>query len=334
MSLPEVMVLGAGGFLGLNTVHAFLQAGVTPRCGRRAHGNVLGLRALGVPLVVTDFSAPASLRDALRGVGVLVHAAAHYPRLSLTPEQTLARGLAELDAVLDAAAEARVRRVVFVSSTATVAPRARGPSTEADVFPACPEWGTYHALKWHLERRLHDEHRLEIVVACPAACLGPFDWKVGTSSLLLATARGAPPPLPDGIITTVDARDVARALLMLSLSTEPPARLLLAHETFDAHELLSQLARRYRAPRPPAPLSRRAALALADRLETEAARDGGRPLLSRELVDLIIHGPRLDASRSRTLGLRYRPLSETLNAWDSWARRMQFLPHPPPEHSA
>ncbi len=334
MSRLEVMVLGAGGFLGLNTVHAFLDAGLTPRCGRRVQGNVLGLRALGVPLVVTDFGAPASLREAFRGVDVLVHAAAHYPRLSLEPEQTLARGVAELDAVLDAAAEAGVRRIVFVSSTATVAPRADGASTEADVFPSCPEWGTYHALKWHLERRLREEHRMQMVVACPAACLGPFDWKVGTSSLLLATARGAPPPLPDGVITTVDARDVARALLMLSTAADPPARLLLAHEAFDAHELLSRLARRYRAPQPQEPLSGGAARALADRLERVAARDGGRPLLSRELVDLIVHGPRVDASRSRSLGLRYRPFSDTLDAWDSWARLMGFLTRPPLEQFA
>ncbi len=49
MKNPEVIVLGAGGFLGLNTVRAFLEAGIKPRCGRRARGNVLGLRGLGVP---------------------------------------------------------------------------------------------------------------------------------------------------------------------------------------------------------------------------------------------------------------------------------------------
>ncbi|MDP3155786.1 MAG: hypothetical protein Q8N23_24145 [Archangium sp.] len=47
---PRVLILGAGGFLGLNTVRAFLDAGLTPQCGRRSRGNVLGLRGLGVPL--------------------------------------------------------------------------------------------------------------------------------------------------------------------------------------------------------------------------------------------------------------------------------------------
>ncbi len=319
---PEVMVLGAGGFLGLNIVRALLESGITPWCGRRTRGNVLGLRGLGVPLLVTDFAEPGSLREAFRGIEVLVHAAAHYPRLSLEPQQTLARGLAELEVVLDAAADAGVRRIVFVSSTATVAPREDGLSTEDDVFAACPSWGTYHALKWHLERRLQHEHRVEVVVACPAACLGPFDWKVGTSALLLATARGEPPAHPLGSITTVDARDVAQAVVMLATADHPPSRLLLANERADTHELLCMLALRYGAPLPPPALTPGQARALADQQEQTAARQGGRPALSRELVDLIVHAPRLDASRSRALGLRYRPLADTLDAWDSWARQM------------
>ena len=113
--MSEVLVLGAGGFLGLNTVRAFLNDGITPRCGRRARGNVLGLRGLGAPLVITDFERPQTLREAFRGVDVLVHAAAHYPRFSLTPGETIARGLGELDAVLDAAAACGVRRLCGVA---------------------------------------------------------------------------------------------------------------------------------------------------------------------------------------------------------------------------
>ena len=330
----EFMILGAGGFLGLNTARAFLDAGLKPRCGRRARGNVLGLRGLGVPLVVTDFTQPVTMREAFRGVDVVVHAAAHYPRFSLEPEETIARGLAELEAVLDAAADTGVRRLVFVSSTATVAPRDTAPSTERDVFAVRPDWGTYHALKWSLEHRLRDEGRFEISIACPAACLGPFDWKVGTSALLLATARGAPPPHPVGRITTVDARDVANALVQLATTGEPIDRLILANEASDAHELLVMLAARYDAPQPPAALDAEAARSLADAQESEAARVGGRAALARELVDLIVHSPRLDASRSRSLGLQYRPLSDTLDAWDSWALRMGLLQRPRPERSA
>ena len=52
------------------------------------------------------------------------------------------------------------------------------------------------------------------------------------------------------------------------------------------------------------------------------AGEGGRPRLSREIADLIIHGAHLDASLARgLLGLQFRPLEETLSAFDAWADR-------------
>ncbi|MFZ5441709.1 MAG: NAD-dependent epimerase/dehydratase family protein [Myxococcota bacterium] len=324
--LPRVLILGAGGFLGLNTVRACLDAGLTPRCGRRPRGNVLGLRGLGVPLAVTDFTSPESLVEAMRDIDVVIHTAAHYPRFSHDLEGTLARGLSELEAVLDAAAAAHVRRFVYVSSTATIAARPEGESNEDDHYRARPAHGTYHALKWTLEQRALAETRFELVIANPSACIGPFDWKVGTSSLLVATARGLQPPHPRGRISTVDARDVGAGLLYLATASAPPRRLILSGDDFDAHELLVLLARRYGAPPPPAPLTADAARALADAQEDEALRTKGRALLPRELVDLIVHAPQLDTSRSLARGLTYRPLNDTLDAWDTWARRMGMLP--------
>lgn len=324
--LPRVLVLGAGGFLGLNTVRACLDAGLTPRCGRRPRGNVLGLRGLGVPLAVTDFTDPATLREAMRDVDVVIHAAAHYPRFSHDLEGTLRKGLEELEVVLDAAATAGVRRFVYLSSTATVAPRPEGESNEDDLYRTRPAHGTYHALKWTLEQRAAAETRFELVTANPSACIGPFDWKVGTSSLLVATARGMQPPHPKGRISTVDARDVGAGLFYLATTEAPPRRLILSGDDFDAHALLVKLAQRYGAPPPPAPLEADEARALADAQEAEALEKKGRALLPRELVDLIVHAPRLDTSRSLSRGLTYRPLSDTLDAWDSWALRMGMLP--------
>lgn len=324
----ELLVLGAGGFLGLNTVRALLDAGLRPRCGRRARGNVLGLRGLDVPLVQTEFDHPKSLEDAMHGVDTVVHLAAHYPKFSTDLEGSVQRGLRELEVVLEAAAQARIRRLVFVSSTATVAPRADGPSTEADVFSSRPTWGTYHALKWSLEARLAEETRFDVSIACPAACLGPYDWKVGTSALVLATALGQVPPFPRGRISTVDARDVALALVKLSQLQRCEPRVILSADTFDAGQLFALLATRYGVAAPGPALSAEAACAFADADELAAQQAKRRPKLARELVDLIIHAPALDTSHAHRLGLRFRALNDTLFDWETWARRMGLFPKP------
>jgi dihydroflavonol-4-reductase len=329
------LVLGAAGFLGLNLVDALIANGQTPRCGRRARTNVLALRQRKAPLMQADFDAPETLEDAMRDVDTVFHLAGHYPRLSVEGPKERAIGLTRLERVLDAAAKAKVRRLIYVSSTATVAPRTDGaPSTEREVFDAAPDWGTYHDLKWHLEARARAERRFEVVVACPGACLGPWDLRVGTSAMLVGLGRGLAVPHPDGWVSWVDVRDVAVGLVALATLAEPPPRVLLSAASVRLQHLLELAAARYGVT-VSAPLSNEAARRLADEEEHRAASGGPRPALARELVDLIVHGPRIDAGLSRTaLGLTYRPLDQTLHDFDEWARRVRFLPPKSPKESA
>ena len=340
--MERALLLGAGGFLGLN-LHAHLTAegearGPHPqlpelRCGRRRRSNVLTLRRRGAELVLADLDQPQTVLEAMRGVDTVFHLAGHYPRLCTDPLGTLTLGLRQLEAALDAAADAGVRRMIYVSSTATVAlPSAPGSrATEADVYAAPPGIGVYHDLKWRLERRVLHEDRFETIVACPGACLGPLDWKVGTSALLVATAHGKCPPHPDGPVNLVDARDVARALAELGHMATPPRRVLLVGHTRQIHPLLQMLAQRYGAEPPPEPLSAEDAIAFAIAEETRVEGTTERPAIAREIADLIAHAVPIDATLAeQALGIRWTPLEDTLEAWETWAQGMGLLPRNKP----
>ncbi len=325
----NALVLGAGGFLGLNVVDVLAEAGVAVRCGRRARSNVLPLRQRRAELAAADLDAPAELAAAMAGCSVVVHAAGYYPRLSLDHRGALATAIAQMQRVLDAAAAAGVPRLIYVSSTATVAAAPSGPADESHVFSRPPGLGIYHDVKWAMEDLALRETRLEVVVACPGACLGPWDLRVGTSALLVATARGLDPPHPDGVINLVDVRDVALATWRLAGLPAPPRRVILAAGNHRLHALLEDLAGRYGQRRPSPPLSFDDAVALADREEARAALFGGRPAIAREIVDLVVHGVPVATGLARTvLGMRWRPLSDTLAAYDDWARRLRILPPP------
>ncbi len=283
-----------------------------------------------MPLTIADLDAPETLATAFADTDVVFHLAGHYPRHGRSPEQTVARAINELSTVLDAAAAADVRRLVYVSSTATVAKRTDGQaSTEADVFPSAPDFGAYHAAKWAMEDLALAEDRLEVVVACPGACLGPWDLRVGTSALIVAIANGVAPPHPDGWVSPIDVRDVGRALAHLATLDAPPRRVLLAGTSLRLQALLELLADRYGVADPGAPLSDADAVAFADAEEERVQDTPHRAALAREIADLVIHGARIDARLGARLvpgGLT--PLSETLDAFDAFARRMRLIPSP------
>jgi dihydroflavonol-4-reductase len=328
----RALVLGSNGFLGLNLVEQLIAEGEAPRCGRRPGGNVLALRRLGVELTAADLDDTESLARAMVGRDVVFHAAGHYPRYSFDREATISIGMRRLEAVLDAAAWSGVRRLIYVSSAATAAARHGGPSDERDRHPAPPGYGVYHDLKWTMEERALAEPRLDVVVACPGACIGPWDLRLGTSALLVALARGIDPPHPDGVVNVVDVRDVAVALVRLARHRSPPRRVLLSGGNHRIHDLLRSLAPRYGVAPPSAPITAERARRLADDEERRAAAGGGRtrPRISREIVDLIVHGVALDTNLAETaLDLRWRALDDTLSAFDAWARRMRIFPARP-----
>jgi dihydroflavonol-4-reductase len=331
----KALVLGAGGFLGLNLVDALNAAGIVPRCGRRARSNVLGLRARKVELVTADLDLPPTLGPALAGIEVVFHLAGHYPRLSLDPEGTVRLAERQTRALLDAIAHAGVKRLVYVSSTATVAPSGRGPSTERDLFSLPPTPGAYHRAKWTMEQLVHEEDRFQTVTVCPGATLGAHDWKVGTAALLVAAARGECPPHPDGWVNPVDAGDVAELLVHLARARTPPSRVLAAGGSYRLHDVLTAVSQRYGPAILPAPLPSAEALAFAEAEERRAAANGGRPRLSSEIAELVVHGVPIDASLGReVLGRAWTPLDVTLDTFDAWARRMGLLAAPRQEQTA
>ena len=332
--LMTPLILGAAGFIGLNLFDALAERGVRARCARRRRTNVLPLRSRKADMVLADLDDRASLEAAMDGVKLVFHAAGHYPRLSLDGDGALEIGRRQMRNVLDAAAATGVSRLVYVSTTATVAPNPAGRSDERHVYADRPGIGVYHDLKWEMERIAASEDRLEVVTACPGGCLGPWDLRVGTSALLVAVAHDMQPAHPDGVVNLVDARDVGAGLAALGSTASPPRRVLLSGHDERLHELLVRVSRRYGVAAPPPPMSDDETIRFADSEERRAADEGGRARLSREIADLVVHGVPMDGSLAeREIGLSYRPLEETLDAFDEWARRLRIIPplHGPEE---
>jgi dihydroflavonol-4-reductase len=319
----RALVLGGGGFIGTNVADALRDAGHHVAVTFRGRAPSFHLRGRIDEALRADVGDAATLHAAMRGRDVVVHAAGHYPRFSLDAEATTRRAVREVRTVLDAAREARVPRLVFTSSIATLGP-------DGAVAPSVPTDSAYRMAKWHMERAVAAARAdgLDVVTLRPGGCLGPWDLRVGTGGVIVALIRGALPWIVDGQVYLVDVRDVAQAHVA---AMQPSARASydLAGHGVTVADLAARVTRSFGGAAVPVVLSPEAARARADDDERRALATGGRAPLPREFVDIALaHLGVDDGPAARDLGFRPRPLDEALRDAVAWFRRTRHLPPP------
>jgi dihydroflavonol-4-reductase len=87
------LVLGGSGAIGRHVVDALLRRGARVRVLTRSERPGINLRGLPVELCRGDLAEPASIAPALRGVDVLFHCAAPYPRSHFHRDRQVARAI-------------------------------------------------------------------------------------------------------------------------------------------------------------------------------------------------------------------------------------------------
>jgi UDP-4-keto-D-QuiNAc 4-reductase len=198
----SLLLTGSSGFVGSALLRRLVVTGQGLRACYRVLPSTLpdGVECFAIP----DLTSERGWRAALDGVKVLVHAAARVhvmaddavdPLLEfrrINVEGTLALGRW--------AAEAGVRRFVFISSVKVLGERTLpGAPFSADTPPA-PE-DAYGISKWEAEQGLHQlglETGMEVVIVRPPLVYGP-GVKANFRSMMRWLSRGV--PLPLGAVT-------------------------------------------------------------------------------------------------------------------------------------
>src|SRR5580704_12273605 len=141
-----ILVTGASGFLGAAIANSARAAGYTvrvlvrtssPRTNIHRHDEV----------VVGDLRDRASMTAALRGVRYLIHAAADYRLWARSPDDILRNNVDGTRTLMEEALRARVERIVYTSSVATIGLRDGEPADETRPLPAAKAIGAYKKSK-------------------------------------------------------------------------------------------------------------------------------------------------------------------------------------------
>jgi dihydroflavonol-4-reductase len=326
--MSRAVVVGGTGFIGLAVVDALIEAGVTVKVTRRKRSITALVRKRPVELVAGSLSDEDSLAEAFRGQDAVVVTAGHYPRYSLDLDASVKVAVDEIRNACRAAHRVGVPRLVFTSSTGSLAPAPAGrPADERDVPPDMPRDSVYRAVKWAMEREVEAwaAEGLNAVTMLPGGCFGPGDLRLGTGGILVGAVRGELPWYVDGVVPIVDVADVARAHVAAALRDPPRDRYCIGGRAIRVRALLERIVGRYGGRVPPQ-LGLNEARERADAAEREAAPHRRRVPVPRELVDVVASGQAVSSARAEAdLGVRFRPMDETLDRAHAWFDKNGYL---------
>jgi dihydroflavonol-4-reductase len=214
----------------------------------RRGGDRRNIDGLPVEIVEGDLRDPEARRRALAGIGDLFHVAADYRLWVRDPSAMYATNIDATVALMRAAMDAGVSRIVYTSSVATLGYRADdAPSDESTPASLDDMVGPYKRSKFLAEEailRMAREERLPIVIVNPSTPIGPRDVRpTPTGRIVVEAAAGRVPAFMDTGLNVAHVDDVAFGHLLAHERGETGERYILGGDNLRLEQILIAIAR-------------------------------------------------------------------------------------------
>lgn len=323
------LVTGGTGIVGSHLLQQLVASGRSVRATRRASSDLEQVRRVfrhldpagdrqfdRVEWVEADLLDTTALRDAMAGVERVYHCAA---LVSFDPRDTkalFAQNITGTANVVNAALETGVKRLLHISSTATIGKAPAGTmANEESEWQRDAHTSPYAVSKAEAELEVQRgiAEGLDAVLVNPCIVLGI--GSPGRSSMtMVERVRKGTRFFPPGSNAVVDARDVAAFSIALMEKGATGERHLLVGENLSYERLFTLIAETAGKPAPKNRI-RRWMLELAWRLEQARTLFGGRPFITRHTAHSAVTRRSYDAGKAvQVTGLRFRDVPETLRA--------------------
>jgi dihydroflavonol-4-reductase len=302
---------------------AQLRVLVRPTSDRR------NLEGLDAQVVDGDMRDQASMTRALQGCRWLFHVAADYRLWARDMEEIVRNNVAGVSAVMAAAAEAGVERVVYTSSVATLRIPNGAPGTETAPLSEDEAIGAYKRSKVAAERLAERAAAdgLPVVIVNPSTPIGPNDVKpTPTGRIVVEAARGRMPAYVDTGLNLVHVDDVAQGHLLALENGRVGERYILGGQDASLGEMLGEIAKLTGRPAPSVKLPIAPLYPLAEVAELIGRVTGKEPFLTKDSLKMASHHMYFSSAKAeRELGYRARAYPEALRDAIDWFRRHGYL---------
>ena len=314
----RTFITGATGVVGGHLLTALIERGDSVTATARSDAAGARLEAAGATAVIGDITVPDFLPAAMWGADTVFHVAGvneGCPRDARLMDRVNIDGAS---AVVGAAAEAGVGRVVLTSSVTAIGEAEGMVGTEHTRHSGA--YVSRYARSKHLGEqaalRTAADSGVDLVVVNPASVQGP-GRSGGSAELIQRVLRSRRPLLADVAVSIVDIADCTDGHLLAAEHGRSGERYILSGATLkvsDAVDLINAAAGTSIEPRwLPLGLVRSIGLPLSRIIPS--------PLVCPDVVRSLLHGHRYDSAKSRTeLGLKYTPIADTFERTVAWFR--------------
>ncbi|KAK1259168.1 Cinnamoyl-CoA reductase 1 [Acorus gramineus] len=304
MAVETVCVIGSASFLASWLVKLLLSKGYkvhgtvrNPDDEKNSHLKKLEGASENLKLFKADVLDYRSLAAAVKGCVGVFHAASPVPidASPLSEKEMFESTVMGTLNVLKACSEAGVKRVVYVSSMASVLYNPTWPSdkvvdedcwSDADYCRDLQNWYSVSKTIAEVEAvKLAEKNGLDVVVLNPVVVIGPMlQSNVNTSSLfIISFLKEGFEVMENQVLWYVDVRDVAEALLLLYTKPEAKGRYICSSHAIksgDFKEKLKAMYPHYNYP--------------------------------KKFIDVEQHEAKISSEKLKSLGWTYRSLEESL----------------------
>ena len=241
----KVFLTGATGFVGHHVAKALADSGRGSRLLVRKSSNLANLEGIAGDTVVGDLAKPESYAPALEGCDAVVHVAADYRLWIRDPDAMYRANVDGTRDLLKLAREARVRRVVYTSSVATMAFRTDGIVVNEDTPVTIDDMvGHYKRSKFLAEQQAiaAAQDGQQVIILNPTTPIGPNDAKpTPTGRIFVDFLNRKFPAYVDTGLNLVDVAEVARTHVAALRTGKPGRRYILGGENLTLKQILDKM---------------------------------------------------------------------------------------------
>ena len=332
----KAFVTGSTGLLGNNLVRLLIEQNHEVKALVRSKGKALKqFGDLPIEYIIGDMENVTAFAPEMQGCDVLFHTAAYfreYYEKNKDHWQTLENiNIKGSVKILEEAEKKGVSKAIYISSSGTIGLKPDGSPGDENTPPsAFAADNLYFKSKVLADKAVAEfaaKSKMPVIQILPGWMFGIGDAAPTSSGqIVLDILNGKLPGTFDGGTSTVDAKDVAQAMIDAAAKGVSGEKYIVGGEFYTIREIADTIAEVADIPKLKMNIPGFAISTLAALSDLFSKITGAKSPISKTGIQTLQAKLAVDSSKAqRELGAKFRPLSETLANEVKWYRENGFV---------